>query len=227
MTLQKYTTTPAYFTTETVSLDEMLTWPHTPTREMLDQAMHFYRVSDDPTALSADPTVPPASYAAEAALWNEAQERGNSIERNITAVMHDPSMYPRVSTLMLSAAMDGNTNLQIGMTIVIAYPEEGFIKIDQLSRNPEWMGFCEWLPAMKGLYVYIIQSPQDLDEPGAVIARNSPLITSETPTGDLPSGQARDLAALLSWHGAFSTTWLEGQFIRNTAQLKRDIPRQP
>ena len=227
MTHPRYPTTSNYFITETVSLDEMLEWPHTPTRDMLDQATHFYRVSDLDDALNADPEVPPASYAAEGALWLNARERGSSIETNIAAIMHDPSMFPKVSTLMMQAAMDGNTDDQIGMTIIIAYPGEILIKIDQLSRDPQWMGFCEWLPAVNGLYVYVIQSPQQLDQPGAVIARNSPFIISETPTGDFPDGQGTDLAALLSWHGAFSTTWIESQFIRDMAHLKKDTPPRP
>ena len=72
--------------------------------------------------MAKDATIPPASRAQQTGMWLTAQERGKSIERNAAAVLRDPSRYTKVANIMMTAAMDGENDGQIRLTITITQP---------------------------------------------------------------------------------------------------------
>lgn len=77
-----------------------------------------------------------------------------------------------------------------------------------MAKDMDWMGLCITLPHIKDLHIHAIQSPNDPQEPCAMIAVPTEMVGDALPPPPpTPVGGLARLETITRWHGAQTFHW--------------------
>ena len=203
-------------------VDEILTWPRTPSQQQLEEAEETLRQieSERPFPDSNKPTQ--ARKVRDALILSSCRSfpefRRKALE-DFRAGIHQIGADPdRTIALVAEISWRGDSDMTIGVAtqtgpLKPSSPDMSY-NFGQVPRHPEWTGFSPLWREMKGLYVITAESHWRPGEAGIIIARNDDMNRNEAPNDMpiFPDGEPAIIRELLQWHGAAQWAWLPVEY---------------
>ena len=207
------------------SPEEMTTWPHCPSQELLEQARNAHNAvyRQQPRAVTADTSdihdLQLANIVESLNQLNAFREQALSI---FSTLIHTFPDAP-VRALLAATALWGNSPDTVGVANMTTSPEflellppqqpgeqlpiASAAAITRVLRNTQWTGSDAIYPSFRGQEALIIGRP-DTGAPMAVVGLPPRALEGEPQPGDFPDHpETAALQAVLTWHGA-NPRWL-------------------